>query len=272
MPIITLTTDFGLKDHYVASSKGMLLKKNPSACIIDVSHEIDCYNISNAVYVLSAAFIHFPEQSIHIISVDDNLGDFSTFLLMKFRNHYFLSADNGTLSLLLKNEAPEFIIRLHKPENKMFSMELFAEAIDRIQSHSFEEIGEKVTIAQCVQLKDAQPQVSENRDAIRGVFMYEDRYGNFITNVTRPLFDEVRMGRDFEFRARTCNLKKIHRFYADFTSDVADANNFLGQALILFNSEGYLQLSIYKGNTENEGSVRSLLGLSYGENFVIQFK
>ncbi len=272
MPIITLTTDFGIKDHYVAAAKGMLLQKNPDAQLIDVSHCIDLYHIGNASYVLFGAYKHFPEKTVHIVSVDAELYDQSYFLLMVYDGHYFLSADNGALSLLVANNQPDWLFRLHISSGITSSMALFADVISKMETQPLTALGDEITMEDCVQLTEMKPQVIDEGNAIRGSFIYEDHYGNAITNVSKSLFEKIGKGRAFDFMASRYTLSRINAFYSDFNTEVKPLGDFVSQALLLFNSDHFLQLSIYKGNIQQSGTVKSLLGLGYRDTFIIQFK
>src|SRR5690606_3127479 len=98
MSIITLTTDYGIKDHFVASVKGKIMTELPLVQIIDISHCIDLYNIANASYVLFGAYNKFPKGSLHMVLVEAEMFDQTSFLLTKFNDHFFLTANNGARS------------------------------------------------------------------------------------------------------------------------------------------------------------------------------
>ena len=105
MQIITLTTDMGLQDYYVASLKGTILTLNPEAIIVDISHSVKPFNISEAAYYISSCYRNFPKGTVHVIGVDDEPivnfsgtdGSFPS--ILKFEGHYFISNDNGFLEL-----------------------------------------------------------------------------------------------------------------------------------------------------------------------------
>ena len=117
MSIITLTTDLGLKDYYVAGIKGHILSQLPDANIVDISHEIPAFNISVAAFCLKNCYYDFPKGSIHIIGVSPEANEFTRHVVIKYQNHYFIGADNGIFSLLF-DEIPEVIFDLNIISNE----------------------------------------------------------------------------------------------------------------------------------------------------------
>ena len=107
MSIITLTTDFGLKDHFVGALKGKLFSTIPKAAVIDISHNIDPFNTLQASYIVGAAYKSFPEGTIHIIGVDSEWSQTNRHLAVFWDNHFFVCADNGILSLLFKDKCQQ---------------------------------------------------------------------------------------------------------------------------------------------------------------------
>lgn len=272
MPIITLTTDYGLKDHYVAVAKAILMSKNPLVQLVDVTHCIECYDIGRASYVVSGAYPYFPKDTIHLIAVDAELHPKASFLVMKMNDHYFVAPDNGTLSLVQEqNEGFEWIVRVHSLTIYAHLMDLYAEIVLAIHQGTLAQIGEKVERESCVTLRNTQPQIVDNGNAIRGNFMHEDHYGNLITNVSLAFFEKVGQGRPFTFSASRYSIQRIHQYYADFDVEQKPLNDYMGQALLLFNSENFLQIAIYKGSVDSSCSVNTLLNLSSNDTFIIQF-
>ena len=120
MSIITLTTDFGLKDHFVGALKGKIVSEYPAATIIDISHHIDLFNVAEASYVIGAAYSSFPTGTIHIIGVDCERSAENKHIAMQWNGHYFVCADNGILSILTQKIKPQQIVEInihgHLPE------------------------------------------------------------------------------------------------------------------------------------------------------------
>ncbi len=112
MPIITLLTDWGLTDHYVASVKGAILSRLPNAVIVDISHNIRLFDIKHASFVMRNSWRSFPAGTIHIIGVDSIESDKHPHVIVKSEGHYFIGADTGLLSIIL-DEKPETIISIN---------------------------------------------------------------------------------------------------------------------------------------------------------------
>jgi S-adenosylmethionine hydrolase len=111
MSIITLTTDFGLKDHFVGALKGKIISGYDEAQIIDISHDIDLFNVSEASYIVGAAYNSFPKGTVHLIGVDAELTKDSKHLAMQWNDHFFICADNGILSMLTQKIVPQKIVK-----------------------------------------------------------------------------------------------------------------------------------------------------------------
>ena len=111
MPIITLTSDWGLKDHYAAVVKGTILSQLPEANIIDISHEIVKFNIFQASFILKSSFSFFPKGTIHIIAINTIASINEPHTVVLYQGHYFIGADNGIFSLLFEDK-PDLIIEL----------------------------------------------------------------------------------------------------------------------------------------------------------------
>src|SRR5690606_9437010 len=113
MSIITLTTDYGLKDHFVGALKGKILSEFPEATIVDISHDIDAFNISETSYIIGAAYSSFPKGTVHLIGVDIELNDHNQHIVMQWNDQYFICADNGILSILIQKIVPQKIVSIN---------------------------------------------------------------------------------------------------------------------------------------------------------------
>lgn len=113
MSIITLTTDYGLKDHFVGSLKGKILSEYSEAQIIDISHDIDPFNTSEASYIIGASYLSFPKGTVHLIGVDIELNKENQHIAMQWNDHYFICADNGILSMLTQKIVPQKIVAIN---------------------------------------------------------------------------------------------------------------------------------------------------------------
>ena len=112
MAIITLTTDLGYKDFYQAALKGSILNTLPTVNIIDITHEIEAFNISKAAFLLKNSFYYFPKGTVHLIGIDTVYSAANKYLAVKYRDHFFVGADNGIFSLIFE-EAPQQVVELN---------------------------------------------------------------------------------------------------------------------------------------------------------------
>src|SRR5690606_40059013 len=136
MAIITLTTDYGLRDFYVALAKGVLNSRFPDVTVVDISHEIDLYNIGMGSYVLKNAFAYFPTKTIHIFAVDASFSEKKDYLVMEYKNQYFIAPDNGALSLILVDDEPT---KLYKTitDGQQSLFVYFSSLIEKIIANDF---------------------------------------------------------------------------------------------------------------------------------------
>ena len=267
MPIITLTTDLGLKDHYVASVKGAILSQIPDINIVDITHNIDAFNISQTAYVIRNCYKNFPAGSIHILGVDAELSIDNSHLAVFAGGHYFIGTDNGTFPLLFDELKAEKIVQLNISQNTdslTFPIkDVFVIAACHIaRGGTLEIIGKE--IAAFKEIKSELKPVTEhdintNNDIIKGAVVYIDTYGNATTNVSKDLFEQVRKGRDFVilFGREDERISKLREKYKD-------ANK--GEKLAIFSVNGMLEIA------QNKGRATDLLGLKIHDYVRIEFK
>ena len=276
MSIITLTTDFGIKDHFIANIKGAILSEIPEVNIVDISHQISPFNILEAAYIIQNSYRSFPLGTIHIIGVDSELNPENKHLVVKFEGQYFICADNGIMSMACLNIEPEKIveINIHDKLITNFSvLDVFVKVACHIsRGGKLEVIGK--TISKIKSVKNLTPFINESKNQIIGNVIYIDNYGNVITNITKSFFKEVSKSREFEISVRNYKFKKIHSKYSDivnFSIDESKRNND-GQALAIFNSSLNLEIAIYKSNPVNFGTAASLMGLNILDTVTVNFK
>ena len=276
MPIITLTTDFGIKDHFIANIKGAILTELPQVNIVDISHQISPFNILEAAYIIQNSYKSFPLGTIHIIGVDSELNPENKHLVVKFEGQYFICADNGIMSMACLNIEPEkiFEINIHDKLISNFSvLDVFVKVACHIsRGGKLEVIGKSIDKIKSV--KNLTPFINESKNQIIGNVIYIDNYGNVITNITKSFFREISKSREFEISVRSYKFKKIHSKYSDivnFSIDESKRNND-GQALAIFNSSLNLEIAIYKSNPVNFGTAASLMGLNVLDTVTVNFK
>lgn len=272
MTTFTLTTDFGERDYFVGAVKGSIYSRLPTARIVDISHSVSPFNHAEAAYIICNAYKHFPKGTIHLIGVDTEAFSDKPHLLMLFDGHFFLCADNGILSLLIAEKPAEKLIALQHPTCLISSfptLEVFVETAVSLALHSPpEDLGEKRNHLSL--MKPYAPVIRLEQKQIVGSVIYIDNYGNVVSNITRKLFDEVGQGRAFEIVARGVKFSRLLEKYSG-SDDSENVKLKSGDKLALFNSAGYLQLSIYKSNPQTYGSAASLFGLKYSDSLIVTF-
>jgi S-adenosylmethionine hydrolase len=257
MAIITLTTDLGLKDYYVSTIKGAILSQLPGVTIVDISHDIQPFDISQASFIIKNSYSSFPEGTIHIIGVNTQPDNDTPYIGVYAHGHYFIGADNGIFSLLFDIH-PEKIVQLTlKPEKNLLTFpvrDIFVKAACHLaRGGTLEVIGTiKHSLTERMLFK---PHTSAG--AIRGMAMYIDSYENVICNINLQLFREIGRGRPFNIHMRTNSVDMLSESY----NDVAD-----GEIVAMFNSAGYLEIAI------NKGKASSLLNLKLGDTISIEFE
>jgi S-adenosylmethionine hydrolase len=275
MSIITLTTDFGTKDHFVGAIKGTIYSELPDARIVDISHQISPFNITETAYILKNAYKSFPEGSIHIIGVDSELNIDNKHIALKLDNHYFICPDNGVISLLANEIQPEKIveINIHDRVETIFPvLDVFVKVACHIARGGTLEVIGKI-IPEFKKMVELQPVISSDNSTIFGNVIYIDNYGNSISNISKKLFKEIGKGRDFEVIANRYVFTTINTKYSDIVDFTVpkDQRQKDGTRLAIFNSANYLEIAMYRSNLNTVGGAASLLGLNYRDVITIKF-
>ncbi|MCM4161781.1 SAM-dependent chlorinase/fluorinase [Antarcticibacterium flavum] len=275
MAIITLTTDFGEKDHFAGAVKGTIYSEMNEVRIVDISHSISPFHITEASYIIKNAYKCFPEGTIHIIGIDSELTPENKHLAVLLDGHYFICANNGILSLIASEIKPEKIveINIHNTVDTNFPvLDVFVRvACHLARGGTLEVVGK--TIENLKYLKEVEPYINAEKDQIIGHVLYIDNYGNVVTNINRKLFDNTGKGRSFTIKARTAKFTEIHETYSDAINFKLEKEKREedGKKLAIFNSAGYIELAIYKSNPSTVGSASTLFGLDLRDSITINF-
>ena len=265
--IITLTTDFGLDDGYVASMKGAILSINPQVTIVDVTHQVPPQDILYGAYVLSTAYPYFPPGSIHVAVVDPGVGSARRAVAVAVGGRYCVGPDNGVLSLALGGidggqkqnnlfETAECPLppgsvaveltdpRFHLPEVSatFHGRDIFAPAAAHLSSGvAIESLGPRVETLR--RLLVASPAIGEG-GAVEGAIVHIDGFGNATTNIRREHMTTDKV----EVRAGSVTLHGLSPSYAAGDGAVA-----------LWGSTGCLEVAVSNGNAA------AALGLKRGD-------
>lgn len=275
MSFITLTTDFGTKDHFVGAVKGAIYSQLPTAKIIDITHEISPFNITETAYILKNSYKSFPKGTVHIVGVDSELSERNKHIALELDEHFFVCPDNGLISMIASEIQPTKIVEItihNRVESSFPVLDVFVNvACFIIRGGNLSIVGKE--IKEYKKLIEIQAKVSRNQNQITGGILYVDNYGNLITNITRKLFDEVGKGRPFIIRASRYSFTKIYNKYNEIIpADATNISSFDGQKLALFNSAGYLEIAVYKSNLQTVGGASTLLGMEYRDTVIIDFE
>ncbi len=253
MPIITFISDFGMSDHYVASVKGSILKYNPNNKIVDISHTISKYDLSDAAYIFKNVYREFPQGSVHIIAVN-NSDDQNEIILFQLHNHYILTYDSGIISLIDSQENIA-VTRVEGKSHSSFPEKLMGEVASKLASGiNFTTLGNPKTDYR--RFSDLEVKISSNQ--IVGHVIKIDSYGNIITNINKNDFYKVleRNTGNFEVNLGVDIITKISNSYHDV--DIADL-------FALFNYNENLEIGMNRGNASD------LLGIKNHTQIAIKF-
>ncbi|MBI3137574.1 MAG: SAM-dependent chlorinase/fluorinase [Sphingobacteriales bacterium] len=240
MPLLTLTSDIGSPDYLVGAIKAQLLQTNPDFRLIDISHSIPPFNYPQAAYVCRNAIRQFPDFSYHLILVNLFEKKPEQLLLAFHKQQYFLCADNGLLTMILE-DTPEVIIGLPldkaATKNTLYLCSVMGHAVNQlVKGEPVQRIG--VPDVSYLEKRHLRPMLDNN--SIEGQIIFIDSFENVIVNITREQFEEQRNGRPFRIIFKRDEvIDRISDSYADVPE---------GEKLALFNSAGYLEIAINKGN------------------------
>ena len=256
MAIVTLLTDSGENDHYVAAIKAKIISINPGIRIEDISHKIKPSDIGHAAFVLRAVFRDFPKGTIHLAGVDStgNRGD--SFIALQLEDHFFVGCDNGLFGLIT-DKSHQTLVELNSINtiNTTFpERDIFAPAAVKLASGvAITSLGKPMPTFK----KMTDRQVKATKKQITGTVIRVDHFGNLITNIPREPFDILSKGKAYTVQFGGEKFRRIQTHY-----NQADQ----GECFIVFNSIGLLEIGIYRGNASE------LLGLGYDSTVNIFFE
>ncbi|MDE0466739.1 MAG: SAM-dependent chlorinase/fluorinase [Candidatus Poribacteria bacterium] len=267
--IITLTTDFGIRDTYVGIMKGVILGINLNVQVVDLTHAIPPQDIYEAAFSINAAHSYFPRGTIHVIVVDPGVGSDRRAIVCQTDNAFFVCPDNGVLSYLLQStedeaEQPINAVEIQNkayylPEvsNTFHGRDIFAPVAAHLSlGVPLEDIGPPVQTL--VQLPIQAPELSGN--TLTGQIVKIDRFGNAITNISESAIAGLESASTggisaYEIRIGSVRLNRFNRAYAE---------SGVGKPLAIIGSSGLLEIAV------NGGSAEKQLGLKRGDVIVIR--
>ena len=233
MPLITLTSDLGTKDNYVALVKAEIYKNKPDFHVVDISHDIEKFNLMQAAYIFGNAYRSFPENTFHLVGIRGHAEN-KRLLYVEVHKQKIVCLDNGFFTLLPETyDAKIFsLVESEFPVGLFFLRDAMVKAATQL---SVPGNLEKVARPCSDYLQSMNFQPAATSDSIVGRCIHIDGFGNVITNITRHFFDLVRKNRKFRIILPGTQLNRLVSDY----SDVPETD-----ALALFNSFGYLEIAI----------------------------
>lgn len=241
MPIVTLLTDFGTEDGYVGAMKGVLLSGLPSLQVVDISHDIEPFNLRQAAFALLNYAAYFPAGTVHLVVVDPGVGTSRSGLIVKTPDHYFIGPDNGVFSFIYESDSFEAYRILVDAfgggvSPTFHGRDVFAPAAVRLLRQ--EEIGNfSEPVTHLASFYDRWKQEEDGTIVLRVIHI--DHFGNIVLNFKRDDFERLKLPRNVKIQFKTGFLYGINKTFGDVPT---------GRILALWDSSGFLQISQNKGN------------------------
>ncbi len=265
MSIISLITDFGTEDEYAGIMKGVIYTVNPSARIVDITHNLEPQGIIQAAYVIASSYHYFPPGTVHIIVVDPGVGSNRAIIALEKNDHVFLAPDNGVLTLILKDDHIGAVIRVENsdfflnPVSRTFhGRDIFAPVGAHISKGlNIKKLGPPLSRDKIKQIDIPVPKIL-SKYAVMGNIISIDRFGNLITNISLH---------DIENILKTSSANKIE-IIAGKTRISGLSMNYASvrpqQQLAVIGSRGYLEIAV------NRGNAKYILGAQKGESVKVR--
>lgn len=256
--IITLLTDFGIEDGYVASMKGVILGICPQVSLVDISHMIAPQDVRAGAYLISTVYEDFPSGTIHLAVVDPGVGTERRAMALKAAGHFFVGPDNGLFSLTLK-EQPDYEARClenpiywrSKVSNTFHGRDIFAPAAAHLASGIvFDSLGPP-----CIPMLPQWSSVRRSKNKLQGEVIYIDHFGNIITNLRQEDVARFAAGKAW---AATIGSHSITQFVESYGQVEP------GDAVALIGSSGHLEIAV------NQGSAAEILKIRTGDRITLQ--
>jgi len=267
--LITLTTDFGLKDPYVAEMKAVILSISPNATIIDVTHDIEKFNIRMGAYILASATPYFPKGTIHIAIVDPGVGTLRRPLLIQTKQSFYIGPDNGLLVLAAKNQNITHIYEVRNPKlmlpqisGTFHGRDVFAPAAAHLANGTppteFGPETREITRPEFAK-------IVRRKNVLVGEVLHIDSFGNIITNLKKTDLEKANIKNALTVTLKNVRLKlKLCKAYDEVGPQ---------EPLAVIGSHNLLEISINQGNAANkfrieaEDKIRLTVPKLFGNTF-----
>jgi S-adenosylmethionine hydrolase len=245
-PLVTVTTDFGLADPYVAAMKGVILQFSPDARIVDISHQVPSHQILSGAFVLANAAPFFPANTLHVVVVDPGVGDDRAILVAQFGDQIYVFPDNGIITFVKESHPLQNMVEVRHFElldirgasATFHGRDVFAPLVGYILSGKpISRLGSVPTHYTLLDLPEPKADDSE----MTGSVIHVDHFGNLITNITKNHLQErwSNLGHaNLEVYCQTQHVGLLQTTYSQVEP---------GRPLALINSMGMLELAVNQG-------------------------
>ena len=243
--IITLTTDYGTNDHLVGTLKGVILKINPDATIVDITHNVAPFDLLDGALAVGSAYSYFPPKTIHAVVVDPGVGTERRPLLVSAQNQYFVAPDNGVLSVIYEREQDNLVVRhasaehyyLQPVSNTFHGRDIFAPVAAWLsKGWQTASMGEEITDYK----RFAIPRPKEADGVLKGVILRADSFGNLITNFrAEDLSESAQKDGVVKLQAGNHSVTRL-------VDTFARGND--GEPIAYVGSSGYIEIAVNKAN------------------------
>jgi S-adenosylmethionine hydrolase len=249
-PLITLTTDFGTRDGFVAQMKGVILGINPRARLIDVTHDLEPFSAREGALVLKGISSHFPSGTIHVAVVDPGVGGKRRGIVLCTKEQMYVGPDNGLFSLVVPESK---VCEIREIQNLDYmrpgrhptfhGRDIFAPVAAHLSAGKpFEEVGPLIHDPMMLSI----PPVMENAEGLEGAVIYVDRFGNLTSNIDKAMLNKI-VG---TLCVGNVTIQGLSRYFGQVPE---------GEAMALINSFGLLEIAV------NQGNAAQVLGIGMGE-------
>jgi len=260
-PIITLLTDFGTKDPYVASMKGVILRINPKCTLVDITHQVSPHNIKEGAFLLANVYCFFPKGTIHLSVVDPEVGGLRKPILIVTKDYFFVGPDNGLFSLALRKEKVRKVIVLTNPQYFLPNVsatfhgrDIFAPVAGHLslglRPGAF---GNKLD--KWVELDFEKPKIEGEK--LVGEILHVESFGNLISNIDEKEFSHFTRGHPFLIRIGEKTIRSFKKGYWKGKKN---------EPIALFGSGGFLEISVREGNAQK------MLKAKRGDRVIVEIR
>ncbi|MDM7913639.1 MAG: S-adenosyl-l-methionine hydroxide adenosyltransferase family protein [Candidatus Eisenbacteria bacterium] len=243
--IITIATDFGTRDNYVGTMKGVIYRIHPKATVVDLTHQVQPQDLMEASLVLESSYRYFPEGTVHLVVVDPGVGTRRRPIVIDTPSHLFVGPDNGVFSRIYAAQSQVEVLEIRNPSlmlpqisDTFHGRDIFAPVAAHLCRGIYP--GEVGPVVDDPVRRDP-PQPSVWQDQITGEVIHIDSFGNILTNITREVFEMVAAGKRFRVIVNGKAIDRISRSYEEVER---------GKALAIFSSLELLEIAVHGGRAD----------------------